>query len=231
VSQQERNRRFRVRHREDLNAKARAKYVENIEAETARRKKYRTENDDLIRARGRARDAMPDRKAYRQALEKTEKIKATRKAYRERFPLDPAYSKAYEATYHARRKELHHEKQKNDVQYRLRRTLRARLKRAIDGGYKTTSATILLGCSIEALLAHLERQWLPGMCWENFGRLDSEKQTWQIDHVLPLSGFDLTDTEQAAQACHFTNLAPLWAIDNRRKGSRPPVNVEVRYDV
>lgn len=63
------------------------------------------------------------------------------------------------------------------------------------------------------LRAHLETRFLPGMTWENYG-------AWHIDHVRPLASFDLTDRAQLLQACHYTNLQPLWARDNRSKGAR-----------
>lgn len=51
------------------------------------------------------------------------------------------------------------------------------------------------------------------MTWENFGE-------WHIDHIVPLSKFNLTDYEQLKIACHFSNLQPLWAKDNLSKGNR-----------
>jgi hypothetical protein len=53
------------------------------------------------------------------------------------------------------------------------------------------------------------------MSWENYGR-----KGWHIDHIRPLSSFDLTDAEQRRIAFHHTNLQPLWASDNWGKGGR-----------
>ena len=39
-----------------------------------------------------------------------------------------------------------------------------------------------------------------------------------IDHIRALVLFDLTDPEQRRIAFHYTNLQPLWALDNVRKG-------------
>jgi hypothetical protein len=50
------------------------------------------------------------------------------------------------------------------------------------------------------------------MSWDNWGT-----HGWHIDHIIPLSSFDLTDREQFLKACHYTNLQPLWAADNIRK--------------
>lgn len=54
----------------------------------------------------------------------------------------------------------------------------------------------------------------PGMTWENWGRGPG---TWQIDHIKPLSSFDLTKRDELLQACHYTNLQPLWYDDHLAK--------------
>jgi hypothetical protein len=91
--------------------------------------------------------------------------------------------------------------------------LRARLADALKGGLKSGSPIRDLGCSEKELKVHLEKQFQSGMTWENRGE-------WHIDHIRPLAIFDLDDREQFLVACHYTNLQPLWAIDNIRKGDR-----------
>lgn len=83
---------------------------------------------------------------------------------------------------------------------------------AIRKQQKGGSAIDDLGCSISELKAHLEAQFQPGMTWENHG-----KYGWHIDHKKPLNSFDLTNLEQLREACHFSNLQPMWAKENYSK--------------
>ena len=41
-----------------------------------------------------------------------------------------------------------------------------------------------------------------------------------LDHVRPLSSFDLKNYEQLKEASHYTNIQPLLAKDNLTKGDR-----------
>jgi hypothetical protein len=106
-------------------------------------------------------------------------------------------------------------RRKVDVQFRLRQNLRARLRTALKRGLKVGSAVQDLGCTIPELQVHLEAQFQPGMTWEN-----NTLYGWHVDHVRPLTSFDLTDRNQLLQACHYTNLQPLWAKDNLSKGAK-----------
>lgn len=106
-------------------------------------------------------------------------------------------------------------KKKTDIQFKLSCNLRARLHSAINGNYKSGSAVKDLGCSIKELKQYLESKFLPGMTWDNWA-LDG----WHIDHIKPLSDFDLTDRQQFLEACHYTNLQPLWATDNLSKSDK-----------
>ena len=79
---------------------------------------------------------------------------------------------------------------------------------------KTSVAELLTGCTMEALKVHLERQWEEGMSWRNHTRLG-----WHIDHIRPWGSFkNLSDPRQQQQLFHFTNLKPMWARENCRKG-------------
>jgi hypothetical protein len=104
-------------------------------------------------------------------------------------------------------------RRKRDVSYNISKNLRSRLSNALRGLLKTASCISELGCSLEDFKIYIESKFLEGMTWENYGL-----RGWHIDHIKPLASFDLSDPEQLKQACHYTNLQPLWAIDNLKKG-------------
>jgi hypothetical protein len=101
-----------------------------------------------------------------------------------------------------------------DVNFKLSLSLRDRLNKAIKGDWKAGSAVNDLGCSIDELKRRLESQFTSEMSWINYGKY------WTIDHIKPLASFDLTDREQFLEACHYTNLQPLYWLDNIIKGDK-----------
>jgi hypothetical protein len=68
-----------------------------------------------------------------------------------------------------------------------------------------------LGTDIPTVKQYLEKQFSVGMSWENHGK-------WHIDHIIPLASAN--NQEEMEKLCHYTNLQPLWAIDNLRKSDK-----------
>ena len=93
---------------------------------------------------------------------------------------------------------------------RIKANLRSRLSMAIRGNTKTASAVKDLGCSWDHFKAHMESKFTEGMTWDNYGE-------WHVDHIHPLARVDVSNAEELKKAVHYTNLQPLWALDNIRK--------------
>ena len=114
-------------------------------------------------------------------------------------------------------REYNREKIKTDPKYRMLIYACKRVNRALrdTGNKRLFSNAELLGCTWEELVKHLEAQFKSGMTWENHGN-----NGWHLDHIKPISLFDLSKPEQQKICFHYTNLQPLWAHENRVKGGR-----------
>jgi hypothetical protein len=133
-----------------------------------------------------------------------------RKAYRQDWVKD------HQEQYAESKKQWNRRNLQYFVDYRnknlsnkIAHSLRVRLRRVV----RTGSAVKNLGCSVSEFLVHLEAKFTEGMSWNNYGK-------WHIDHIRPLSSFDLTDPLQLAAACNYKNLQPLWAFDNISKNGK-----------
>jgi hypothetical protein len=105
------------------------------------------------------------------------------------------------------------ERKKNDSIFNIKATIRTRIYKFLSvKNIKKTSKTFdIIGCSPIELKEHLERQFTDNMSWGN-------RSLWHIDHIIPLS---IAKTEEEIyKLCHYTNLQPLWAEDNLKKGNK-----------
>jgi hypothetical protein len=96
---------------------------------------------------------------------------------------------------------------------RLRMIIGAAIWRALKKGKGARSWQQLVGYTTTQLIAHLERQFLSGMSWDNYG------SEWHIDHIIPASSFQYTTPgdEEFKHCWALTNLRPLWAEANMSK--------------
>ena len=101
---------------------------------------------------------------------------------------------------------------KNDPIFKLKCNVRTRIRLYVKRGLakKTLPTSVLIGCSWEFLKNHLEKQFKPRMSWANYGK-------WHIDHYRPMASFNLFKQKELLKCCNFSNLQPLWAIENLRK--------------
>jgi hypothetical protein len=108
-----------------------------------------------------------------------------------------------------------YKKQESTPELKLRHRLRGRIadvlrrKRII----KSASTLSLLSCDLDWLMAWLEVQFKPGMTWDNYG-------AWHVDHIKPCDRFTLVDPLEQRKCFHWTNLQPLWALENNSKNNR-----------
>lgn len=106
-------------------------------------------------------------------------------------------------------------RRKEDPQFRIRQNIRSRFQSALKRKKlkKLGITRKMLGCSWKELKTYLEKKFYKRkktnelMTWDNYGK-------WHVDHIIPLSKFNLLIKEEQYKACHYKNLQPLWAEDN-----------------
>lgn len=111
-----------------------------------------------------------------------------------------------------------HEKVKDNPRHKIDTAMRAGMHVGITSGSKKGRRwESLVGYTVEELMTHLERRFLPGMTWENYGR-----GGWHIDHRVPRSAFnyETPDHIDFKRCWSLDNLQPLWERDNISKGSK-----------
>lgn len=103
-----------------------------------------------------------------------------------------------------------------DPGYRLHCNISRIIAMCLNGQKGGRSWERIVGYTLADLRAHLERQFLRGMSWENYGTV------WHVDHIVPRASFDFeTADDPGFKACWaITNLRPLWSLDNTKKGAK-----------
>ena len=106
-----------------------------------------------------------------------------------------------------------------DIKFKLKVCMTSRIRHAmVSKNMAGTTASRLrrdLGYTINELKEHLEKLFVGGMDWDNYGE-------WHIDHIKPVKMFEYkTVKDEGFKECWaLKNLQPLWAADNIRKGCR-----------
>lgn len=154
-----------------------------------------------------------DKKKYK-SKNYSEQIKQWRKNNPDKIRQYDKKWKSLNKDKHYQTVKAHHKrKYATDPNFKIKANLRTRLFQALKGITKAHNTLELLGCSIEDFKMYTEKLFAEGMSWENYGK-------WHIDHVIPCAAFDLTQHDQQKQCFYFTNLQPLWSVDNLAKGAK-----------
>jgi hypothetical protein len=181
-------------------------------------------------------------KQYRE--KNKEKINVKRKEYREAHKEQRAtwlnaneesqreYNKNYQKHYREKNKErlrakkseyFQNNKERIYAQIRERRkqnphlraasNLRSRISIALKDVAKSAHTQELLGCTVDYLRDWLEFQFDDKMTWENYGE-------WHVDHEIPCAVFNLVDPVEQRICFHYSNLRPLWGVENIAKSDK-----------
>ncbi|SIP85958.1 Hypothetical protein PACV_243 [Pacmanvirus A23] len=167
----------------------------NYQNNKEKRKKYLEENKEILKTKRKERNAREDVK-----LKQKEYVEKNKDKMRK-------YKYNYNNIYQKNRRLI-------DPKFKIACNLRGRLRDALNGKNKSAKTMELLDCEPEFLKLYLELQFTPQMTWDNYGSY------WHIDHIKPCASFDLMNPEHQKQCFHWSNLQPLEAIENIRKGAK-----------
>lgn len=184
--------------------------VYSAEERELRRKavaKYRSENKDKVRT-SKAKYAAQN--AERVAVKKRQHRLANLDRYKQLDRERRDRKKDELSRWHV---EHRRKLRASDPVYMMKHRIRSIISSSLHGGGygKSTKTAAILGCSWSEFVTHIERQFLPGMTWSN-------RSKWHIDHIVPLA--TATTEADVLALNYFTNLRPLWKLDNIKKGAK-----------
>lgn len=105
----------------------------------------------------------------------------------------------------------------NDIVYKIINNLSKRIYHEFNNKNIKRASTYMsfIGCTPEILKNHISDQFVENMSFENYGE-------WVIDHIIPISSFNLEDINEAKKCFNYLNLQPLWKKDNLEKSNKMP---------
>lgn len=103
----------------------------------------------------------------------------------------------------------------NRIQLKLSINMRRSISYALKNNKKKRTWESLVGYDVETLIKHLQKRFLSGMTWENYG-------LWHIDHIIPISAFNFRNFNHIdfKKCWDLKNLQPLWAKENISKSNK-----------
>ena len=173
-----------------------------------------------------------ERKANRARLLRNSDKEAARRKEREKYARNKQRINKYQALWRAKNKEgLNKVRSKwiesNREKIREQGRIVAKKRRSTPNGHLNANVSgaisaslrgnkngrsweTLVGFTLNQLKVHLEKQFVDGMTWENYG------PEWHIDHIIPKSVFNFTIPEHIdfKRCWSLKNLQPLWAKEN-----------------
>lgn len=191
------------KNKESIKINSKKYYKNNIENYRKKHKQYYQDNRDEVLERTKLNQKnnreICSIRSRQWVLNNQDKVIKTKNDFKEKYP-----------NYHT---EYISNRRKNDSLFRLIMNVRRRLLLYLKSkNIKKDNKTFeIIGCTPEIIKEHLESKFTEGMNWNNHGE-------WHIDHIIPLSSAETE--EDVYNLCHYTNLQPLWAIDNLKKGKK-----------
>jgi 5-methylcytosine-specific restriction endonuclease McrA len=125
-------------------------------------------------------------------------------------------------------REYNRNKRKEDINFKLKEQISGaiykQLKRAkVSKNNKHWEDVI--NQKFNDIFIHLEKQFDENMSWDNYGSY------WQIDHIIPVSYYDLSLEEHLQKCWNINNLRPLEKTTNNKKNNKLDLILIEKYNI
>lgn len=168
--------------------KSRECYLKNKDAAVARVAEWRKKNPDARKKEYTNNKDAAVKRARKWVRENPERRKEIARNYSRRFYNDPENRPVI-----------------------ISRKLLSRVL-GLTGKIKNTKTEKALGYTHAELKAHLEKNFIDGMTWDNHGE-------WHVDHIIPVSEMVKLGIDCPKKINALKNLLPVWASENLKKHS------------
>jgi hypothetical protein len=101
--------------------------------------------------------------------------------------------------------------------YKMYQSLWSGINRGLKNNFIKSQPTLnTLGLeSWDLFKEHIEKQFTEEMNWDNYGKT---RHCWSLDHIIPISS--AKTEEEVYKLNHYTNLQPMWHVDNIKKSNK-----------
>jgi hypothetical protein len=202
------SRQWKLKNKEKVNQYKRDYYRLHPEKSKEETKRYVEKNINKVRAR-----------RHKYYLDHTEKFKEAGKTrYEKHKEIIKIKVKQWAKNNPEKVKKISRDKKlryrKNPIK-RLNFNISYGIWLSLHGAKKNQHWESLVGYNIDQLKAHLEKLFIFGMTWENYGK-------WHIDHKIPKTAFNYTCSGDIdfKRCWALSNLQPMWAKENLIKGNK-----------
>lgn len=113
-------------------------------------------------------------------------------------------------------------KRQTDINCKIHHLHSSRIRQSLN--YKSKKTIEYLGCNTEEYFNWLKYNFIDTFCLENHGKI------WHIDHVIPISHFNLENTDEQMIAFNWRNTMPLYIKENLSKNNKIiKIQIEQHY--
>jgi len=188
-------------------------------------KEYRNRDINKIKAKEYSKKYNKENKEKKK--EKKCYLESRKKALEKYNHSEKRYNSLLKYNHSEKRKKYANEwsknKRKKDVSYKISCSISSQIRNNI---YKNNNHSFdILGYDIKSLMMHLEKQFDKTMSWNNY------RAYWEIDHIIPLSIYNMEDKDNIVKCWSLENLRPLYFVNNINKKNKIDMNLIEEKDL